>query len=398
MNSRSHLSVVLLSLLLAMTACVTQPPAPVKPPEVLAAPPAPGFHSDLSEAVQFIAVHLPKQVAIKDMVDAKVIPVDLFFNEHSAEEAAASKNLQTNLIAALASVSPDAKFSPLSTQNIQNAQWVTVASYASIKASEAGKSGQWLRLKVALVEIKTGTVKAQVITHVNADQFNTAPTRFYKNAPMYLTDASHQDRNAVLAGQRRPLGDGLLVRAALTEAAAAFEAERWAEAEQGFQNVLTLAPHHTGALSGLYQVLWVTGRKAEAEKAFARLSAASVEAGSLSVKLLFKLGSTDFVDEGDLAQQYQIWLRAMAQTVNEKKVCLNINGHASASGAADFNQRLSLSRANRIATRMQQLVAMPKGRLAANGKGNSEMVVGTGTDDAADAIDRRVEFVVRACN
>lgn len=391
MNSLFSLFALLSSIALVMAACVTQPTVN------LATPPASVFHSDLSEAVQFIAVHLPKQVPLRDMVDAKVIPVDLFFNEHSAEEAAASKNLQTNLIAALALANPDAKFSPLSTQNIQTAQWVTIASYASVKANEAGKSGQWLRLKVALIEVKTGTVKAQVTTHVNADQFNTAPTRFFRNAPIYLTDTSHQDRNAVLAGQRRPLGDSLRVRAAMTEAAAAFEAERWAEAEQRFQNVLALSPNHTGALSGLYQILWITGRKAEAEKAFVRLSSASVEAGSLSVKLLFKLGSTDFVDEGDLAQQYQIWLRAMAQTVTEKKVCLNVNGHASASGSDDYNQRLSLARANRIVSRMQQTVAMSKGVLMANGKGITEMLVGTGTNDAVDSIDRRVEFVVTAC-
>ena len=94
-----------------------------------------------------------------------------------------------------------------------------------------------------------------------------------------------------------------------------------------------------------------------------------------------------------------IWLaipdHAAAETVNEKVP--DVNGHASASGAADYNQRLSLGRANRIATRMQQLVSMPKGMLVAHGKGNSEMVVGTGTNDAADSIDRRVEFVVRAC-
>lgn len=394
MKYRKFLCAALMILPLWITACVTQPE---KPQEALASPPTPGFHGNLSEAVQFIAVHLSTQVKAQDLLDANVIPVDLFFNEHSAEEAAASKNLQTNLIAALASVSPAAKFSALSTQNIQNARWVAVASYSSIKAAEAGRTGQWLKLKVAFVDVKTGTVQSQVVAHVSADQFNTAPSRFYKNAPMYLTDASHQDRNAVLAGQKRPLGDSLRVRAALNEATTAFEAERWGEAEQGFQRVLALSPSHTGALSGLYQVLWLTGRKAESEKAFAQLSAASVEAGSLSVKLLFKLGSTDFVDEGDLAQQYQIWLRAMAQTVTDKKVCLNVNGHASASGAAEFNQRLSLARANRIATRMQQLVAMPKGKLMSYGKGNSEMVVGTGTDDAADSIDRRVEFVVRAC-
>ena len=42
-------------------------------------------------------------------------------------------------------------------------------------------------------------------------------------------------------------------------------------------------------------------RKAEAEQAFSDLVAAGVDAGSLSVKLLFKVGGTAFVDSADLS-------------------------------------------------------------------------------------------------
>lgn len=380
--------------LFLLTACVTQPSKPV---ETLTGPPTPAFHKDLSEAIHFVATHLKSQVSPQAIVDAKMIPVDRFFNEHSAEEATASKNLQQNLVNALTATLPNASFGPLDTRNIQNAHWVTIASYASVKASEANRDGLWIRLKVAISDIKTGEVVAQVVTHVDAKQFNSAPTRFYKSAPMYLTDASHQDRNAVLAGQRRPLGNGLMVRAVMMEATHSFEMENWSEAEQRFSKVLELSPNHTGALSGLYQVLWLSGNKAEAEKVFVRLSAAGMEAGSLSVKLLFKLSSTDFIDEADLNQQYQIWLRAIAQAVVAKNVCMDVNGHASASGSVEFNQRLSLARAARIVSRLHQAASLPKASLVSYGKGSAEMIAGTGTDDATDSIDRRVEFVVRDC-
>lgn len=382
------------SCLFFLTACVTQPPKPV---ETLAGPPTPAFHKDLSEAIQFVAIHLKSQVSQQAVADAKVIPVDLFFNEHSAEEATASKNLQQNLVAALTASLPNASFGPMDTRNIQNARWVTLASYASVKAAEVNKDGQWIRLKVAIADVKSGEMVAQVVTHVDAKQFNTAPTRFFKSVPMYLTDTSHKDRNAVLAGQRRPLGQGLMVRAAMMEATQSFDVENWVEAEQRFSKVLELSPVHTGALSGLYEVLWLRGNKTEAEKVFVRLSAAGIEAGSLSVKLLFKLSSTDFIDEADLNQQYQLWLRAIGQAVIAKNVCLDVNGHASASGSIEFNQRLSLSRAARIVSRLQQSASLSKGALASYGKGSTEMIVGTGADDATDSIDRRVEFVVRDC-
>lgn len=372
-----------------LSGCVTQPTAP---------PPGPSFHSNLSDAVQFIATNLRSQVTSQVISEAKLIPVDLFLNEHSAEEATASKNLQSNLIAALSATDKNAEFISLNTKNIQNAKLLVIASYASIKPSDAGRDGQWLRLKVGLTNIKTGELIAQVVTHVNADQFNSAPTRFYKNSPMYLTDAAHKDRNAVLSGQKRSLGNGLILHAALTEATEAFEAENWPEAEQRFQRVLELSPQHTGALSGLYQVYWISGRKIDAEKMFVQLATAGIDAGSLSVKLLFKLGSTDFIDDTDLMQQYQLWLRGIGQAIVNKKACLNIEGHASASGSADFNQKLSLSRATRIATRIQQFSSVPKGATVPYGKGVTEMIVGTGANNATDSIDRRVEFVVRSCH
>jgi len=377
-----------------LTACVTQPPKPI---ETLTGPPQPEFHKDLSEAIQFIAIHLKSQVSQQAFADIKVIPVDSFFNEHSAEEATASKNLQQSLVTALTATLSNTSFQPLDTRNIQNARWVTLASYASVKAAEVNKDGQWIRLKVAIADVKTGETLAQVVTHLEAKQFNSAPTRFFKSAPMYLTDISHKDRNAVLSGQKRPLGQGLMVRAAMMEATQSFDAENWAEAEQLFSKVLELSPVHTGALSGLYEVLWLRGNKTEAEKVFVRLSSAGIEAGSLSVKLLFKLGSTDFIDEADLNQQYQLWLRAIGQAVIAKNVCLDVNGHASASGSVDFNQRLSLSRAARIVSRLQQSASLSKSALASYGKGSSEMIVGTGADDTSDAIDRRVEFLVRDC-
>lgn len=389
----SHLFfIVAFALPLGIVGCVTQPAKSVE-----ALKPVPAFHKDLAEAVDFIAKNLRAQVSSDSILAAKVIPVDLFFNEHSAEEAVASKNLQKNLIDALAKSAPDGKFAILDSKNIQNAQWVAVANYASAKSTETGRDGQWIKLKVAFADVKTGAMVAQVTTHVAASQFNSAPTSFYKNAPLYLKDVTHADRNAVLEGKGKSLSNSLRIRAALLEATDAYEVENWSVAQAGFQRVLELAPEHTGALSGLYQVFWVTGHAAEAEAAFARLAAAGVDVGSLSVKLLFKLGSTDFVDDADLGKQYQLWLRAMGQTVSQRKVCLDIQGHASASGSVDFNQKLSLARATRVASRMQQLGALSKGTVVPYGKGVSEMLVGTGANDATDSIDRRVEFVVRAC-
>ena len=357
----------------------------------------PVYRADLSSAVAYISKNMSAQIPEQDFKKGLVIPVDQFFNEQSAEGAAIAKGLQQQLIAAMASSMPNAKFSPLSTQNIQAAQWVVLAGFANIKPDDAGKAGSWVRLKVAFADVKTGTTVAHVVTYLNAKQFDSAPSRFSKEAPMYLTDAEHKDRTAVLAGEKRPMSDGLRLRAELSEAIEAYEADQFSDAETRFAKIVDMAPANSGALSGLYQVLWRQGKKAEAEKVFAKLAATSIDTGALSVRILFKLNSTEFIEEADLAQQYQIWLKVISQVVAEKKICLDITGHASASGSVEYNNKLSLSRATRILSRMQQMNPATKNRLKALGKGSSEAIVGTGANDNSDAIDRRVVFAVQTC-
>lgn len=357
----------------------------------------PQHHADMAEAIQYLADNLSKQILSKDIGSGKVIPVDLFFNEHSAEEAATAKALQKHLVAALSAVTPGVTFAPLSTRNIQHAPWVILASYASLKSEEAGKAGKWIILKIAVEEVKSGVSVARATTHVEAGQFSQAPAPFYKEAPMYLTDSAHADRKAVIGGGKRSMAGGVALRAIQNEAIEAYESGRYAEAEDGFLSILDSAPDNTLALSGLYQSLWRQNRKPDAENAFGKLVNAGFDAGKISVKLLFRLSQTEFLDDPDLSQQYQMWLKVLSNQLLNRKECLEVVGHASASGSPEYNVKLSLARASRITTRMSQLNAGASKRLKAEGKGSSETIVGTGANDASDAIDRRVEFLVVSC-
>ena len=390
--SLAFFNYLFIGLLWLLSGCVTV----TKPVEKFVVD-EPVYHTDLPSAVRFISENLSKQVPEPDLKAAKTIPVDLFFNEHSAEGAGTAKLLQQQLVSAMVAAMPNAGFTSLTTRNIQNAQRAVLAGYANLKPEVAGKTGNWVRLKVVLADVKTGVHIASVMTYLDAKQFNSAPSRFSKESPMYLTDAAHKDRAAVLAGEKRPLADGMRLRAELSEAIDAYEADQNSDAEARFKKIIETAPSNTGALSGLYQVLWRQGKKVEAERVFGQLAQAGIDVGTLSVKLLFKLNSTEFISEADLVQQYQVWLKAISQQVAERKICLDVTGHASASGSVDYNDKLSLSRATRIVTRMQQLTPSMANRLKAFGKGASEAVVGTGADDASDAIDRRVAFAVRAC-
>ena len=118
---------------------------------------------------------------------------------------------------------------------------------------------------------------------------------------------------------------------------------------------------------------------------------------SLSVKFLFRPGSLDFLNDPKISGPYAMWLRIVAREVAASKSCLTIVGHTSKTGTEPFNDRLSLQRAVAIQRRIEALAPETATRLQAQGMGFRENLVGSGTDDLRDALDRRVEFKVRSC-
>src|SRR5215831_7875067 len=64
----------------------------------------------------------------------------------------------------------------------------------------------------------------------------------------------------------------------------------------------------------------------------------------------------------------------------------------------DVNDRLSLQRAEYIKGRLHGAIPGANATtFVAKGAGSSELIVGTGRDDASDALDRRVEFKTIPC-
>ncbi|HWK82132.1 MAG TPA: OmpA family protein, partial [Caldimonas sp.] len=122
-----------------------------------------------------------------------------------------------------------------------------------------------------------------------------------------------------------------------------------------------------------------------------------LELKRLPVKLLFQPGRTTFNTIGDLPQQYQIWLTMLAQEAGRADSCVRIVGHTSRTGNAAANERLSRQRAEAVQKLLERDNRALASRLSATGVGSKEALVGLGTDDQRDALDRRVEFRVVDC-
>ncbi len=80
-------------------------------------------------------------------------------------------------------------------------------------------------------------------------------------------------------------------------------------------------------------------------------------------------------------------------------MCLTVVGHTSRTGGEQLNRALSLRRAQAVRERLvREAPTLARGqRVRTEGRGWDENIVGTGSDDMRDALDRRVEFKVASC-
>jgi outer membrane protein OmpA-like peptidoglycan-associated protein len=131
-------------------------------------------------------------------------------------------------------------------------------------------------------------------------------------------------------------------------------------------------------------------------QAFGQMVDHGLEQQKLSLKFLFRPGSTAFVSDAN-AKLYPLWLSEVSRRSQTRQACLQITGHTSASGPEPLNERLSLLRAEFIKGEIKRREPKLAPRLIAAGMGSRETLIGNGQDNESDALDRRVEFVVLPC-
>ena len=96
---------------------------------------------------------------------------------------------------------------------------------------------------------------------------------------------------------------------------------------------------------------------------------------------------TDAVDAHSVALAARVQVHA----------ALGNTGLAWGTGSEQVNETLSLQRAAAIRQRLATEAPALAARSRVTGMGWRDNIVGSGTDNAADALDRRVEFKIIAC-
>lgn len=295
---------------------------------------------------------------------------------------------------------PQFEFLPFQAANLTRAQYLLTGTISRVPDPGAQRL---VRLSLALTDIKTSLVVAQASAIAKEENLDTTPSRYYKDSPVLIRDKvveGYAKTTSSPPGQRADTYYMERIGAAtvISEATTLYNAERYQDALGQYQTALaTPQGQQLRAESGLYLTSVKLGRTADAEAAFGRIVALGIAYNELGVKFLFAPGSVEFWSDPKISGAYGMWLRQIAREAVGANSCMTIVGHTSKSGPAAINETLSLKRAAYIRQRLAAEQTVLGGRTKAQGVGFRENIVGSGTDNSFDVLDRRVEFKINPC-
>jgi outer membrane protein OmpA-like peptidoglycan-associated protein len=357
--------------------------------------PAPSDDLDLEAAVTYVAGDIATQLAVTRV---RTLAVDPMLDRTSGQQTAASLRAQQALIPAFR-----LKMSGFVVDTLNATAIDQVGLVATGTVGSTPTAGQFV-VNVAVTDRASGIVVAQSAARFRQADLDLAPTRFYGDSPSLVRDRSVdgylKTAETTKGGQADPLYIEQLPTAALLAGALeAYNAGRWDAALSSYAGAAARQDGQTlRTFNGLYLTNMRLGRTAAAEEAFGKIVGLGLATNNLAVKLLFRPGTTEFLSDPNFSGAYPMWIRQIARAARASDTCLHISGHTSATGTTATNDRLSLARATAVRALLDREAPGLERRSRVSGFGSRRNVVGSGTDDARDAIDRRVEFEVVSCS
>jgi len=390
--------------LLAAAACTrpvpeqaaTSSPSPAPPKDALPLEAAAARLADLA----FGGLDLPPGTH-------RALVIDPLIDRATGQETNATRSFAAEFETVIRARYPAIEIRPFTLATLDEKPLILLGAITPVTApgsltNASGTSGTY-RLWAALGDLRTGRILAKPMVWIRAETVDPTPVLFFRDSPVWTPDPVIAAYLRTCAGTPGAEMDptylrALRAQAAVAEAITAYEDGRYAAALDLYQTAAE-APggEQQRVLNGLYLTNWALGRRQAAEEAFARVVDFGLAQDRLAVKLLFRPGTTEFVRDLGVSGPYSMWLRQIADRAEHRGACLRITGHASVTGAAAANDRLSLARAERVRARLIAQQPPLRERCRAEGRGSREPIVGTGTDDMRDALDRRVEFAPLPC-
>lgn len=398
MNTTTCHRPMLLTWLLALLALVAGCATPTQTASTDAVP----LDQAVTEATDSLAAQTQKLPAFVAKLDKRALVIDPMIDSTSGQQTMLTRRIEEKIASRLASNHAQLPVLPFQLNNLNRSQYVLTGTTTRVQSPQSGGRTAF-RIDLALTELKTGNVVAQASSTARDDGLDITPTPYYRDSPVLVKDKIVE--GYILTSQTAPgqpaardYFERLATATILNEATVAYNESKFQQSLDLYNNALSSpSGEQLRTLNGVYLASWKLGRMQEAEQAFSKVVTLGIANNNLGVKFLFNPGSTDFWSDPKVSGPYPIWLRQIARQATQAKVCMNIVGHTSRSGTEAYNDRLSAQRAAAIRQKLGVEAGELLTRTKTSGVGSRENIIGTGTDDASDSLDRRVEFKIVRC-
>ena len=420
-------SLIALVLVTLMAACTSPPPppapspravpAPVAPPALspitMPAPPPPSapvpvampFDEAIVKAANDLFSKVPPPAAEPGLAEKRVVVVDPLVDGVTGVQSNVTQAIEARIVELVHTSYPQFEIQPFSAASVAQAPLVLIGTFTGVNTQgQVIAPPEAFRIWLTLADVRRGNIVSKGRTHAKRDGVDVRPTAYFQESPVWTTDPVVN--GYIQTCQGRKVGEAmepvyaehLLAATVITEAIKAYNSNRYWEALDLYQSALrTPAGDQLRVYNGLYLTHWKLGHHNDAAQAFGRMVAYGLAQESLTVKFLFKPGSMALWSDAQSRGPHAMWLQQIAQQTAQSTACLEIVGHTSRTGPEPLNERLSLRRAEFIQARLEAEAPPLRKRTITSGKGSQENLVGTATDDARDALDRRVAFNVIRC-
>ena len=377
------------------------PPAP-QALNTFVAPPPITFEDAIARAGQQLFTQARAQVGS----DARVLVVDPLIDANTGGQTVSTVRMGTQLESIAKSRNASWAVRPLTRETLAQKPLLLIGTLTPVNVERAiDTPPDAFRVWLTLIDLRSGKVVAKQLDRATIDSVNAEPLPFYRDSPTWHKDKTvlgYINSCQINTKIGDPADPEYLARlpgaAVVNEAILAYDDGKVPLANKLYKEAEPIAdPGDLRVLNGLYITSWQLGQRDAARDAFGKLVESGFELKRLPMKLLFQPGKTAFNQIGDLPQQYQMWLTSLAQRAAKADGCVRIVGHTSRTGSARGNELLSRQRAEAVQHILERDNRTLAARLSAAGVGSREALVGLGTDDVRDALDRRVEFRVVDC-
>ena len=365
------------------------------------------FEQAVDQATDGLAGQTQKLPAFLAKVESKLakrgIVLDPMLDATTGQQTAATVRLESRVSERLTTKFNQFEILPFQSANLSRAQYLLTGTMTRVENGGAARK-RALRINLALTDLKSGTVVAQASALARDEGLDHTPLAYYRDSPVLVKDQvieGYARNSATPPGQRGDAFylDRIAAATLINEATTLYNQERYVEALGQYRSALaTPTGEQLRVLNGIYLTNAKLGRNVEAEQAFGRVVALGIAYNQLGVKFLFNPGSTEFWSDPKVSGPYTMWLRQIAKESTTARACMDIVGHTSKTGSEQANDALSLQRANFIRQRLTAEAPVLGARTKTSGMGFRQNIVGSGTDNAVDALDRRVEFKIIPCS